>query len=203
MYRLLPALGILLFVGLYFLASNLYPGGSQFDPGSTGFSWTHNYWCNLLYEEAINGAHNPARPFAIAGMGVLCGSMALFFYWFPNYYSVNIIWDRLIKISGILSMLLAVSISTEHHDIMTTLSSIAGLFTLVGILVSLNKHKLEGFMYSAIICILFLALNNYIYYSGHYWQFLPVLQKITFAIVLIWIIMLNFTFLKQNNLHNT
>ncbi len=197
MIRLPPTFGILLFVGLFFIAASMYPGGSQFNPNSTGFSWADNYWCNLLYEEAINGETNPARPFAIVGMGFLCGSLALFFYMFPKYYPLNKIWDRIIQISGVLSMLLAASISTEHHDIMTTLSSLSGLCTLVGILMSLYKNKLRGFMYTAFFCIILLGVNNYIYYSENYLYYLPIIQKITFAVILLWVIALNFSFLKR------
>jgi hypothetical protein len=69
-WLLTPILGTLLFVVLYLVASSLYPGGSQVDKGSIGFSWTNNYWCNLLSGNAINGQPNPAKPYAISGMAV-------------------------------------------------------------------------------------------------------------------------------------
>ena len=70
-FVLAPLLGALIFIFLYIAATFLYPGGSDFNPLSKGFSWQHNYWCNLLNEEAINGKYNAARPIAIAGMFVL------------------------------------------------------------------------------------------------------------------------------------
>jgi hypothetical protein len=52
---LLPPVGILIFILLYIVAAFFYPGGSEFDTHSDGFSWKHNYWCNLLNELAIKG----------------------------------------------------------------------------------------------------------------------------------------------------
>ena len=68
---LTPIFGTIVFVVLYIVATLLYPGGSQVDKNSIGFSWTNNYWCNLLNDNAINGQHNPAKPIAMTGMFVL------------------------------------------------------------------------------------------------------------------------------------
>jgi len=59
---LLPTFGILIFCGLFVYAASLYPGGSQADINSDGFNWVHNFWCNLMLENALNGRENPARP---------------------------------------------------------------------------------------------------------------------------------------------
>jgi len=75
---LTPLFGTLLFTCLYFIATLFYPGGSQADKNSKGFSWTNNYWCNLLNENAMNGQHNAARPIAITAMLVLCTTLMIF-----------------------------------------------------------------------------------------------------------------------------
>ncbi|HEV7621655.1 MAG TPA: hypothetical protein VGO09_07980, partial [Flavisolibacter sp.] len=51
-----PVFGSFAFIILYIIATIYYPGGSQANNVSKGFSWVHNYWCNLLNEKAINGA---------------------------------------------------------------------------------------------------------------------------------------------------
>lgn len=197
MPKLLPSIGILLFAILYIFAASLYPGGSQADAHHVGFDWVHNYWCNLLNVYALNGAINPARPFAILAMAILCFGLASFFYQFPRYYSINKKWDATIQISGILSMLFAVLLFTDWHDGITTLSSFFGLFTLLGIVVGLLRHSLKKYIWTGSFCILLLAANNYIYYSGDYLYFLPVLQKITFGLVLFWVVWLNLGFIKK------
>ncbi|PIQ21332.1 MAG: hypothetical protein COW65_09725 [Cytophagales bacterium CG18_big_fil_WC_8_21_14_2_50_42_9] len=83
LWKLAPLFGSTLFLLLYFVATLYYPGGSQFDKNTKGFSWAHNYWCNLLNENAINGQPNPARPIALTAMMVLCLTLTVFWYLFP------------------------------------------------------------------------------------------------------------------------
>src|SRR5687767_181899 len=85
---LLPVFGSFLFALCYVMATLLYPGGSQAGPGS-GFSWSQNYWCNLLAEQSINGASNPARPVAITGMVVLVVSITGFWFIFSRNVTPN------------------------------------------------------------------------------------------------------------------
>lgn len=191
---LLPTVGIGIFVVLYFYAAHLYPGGSQADTQVVGFSWIHNYWCNLLNVEAMNGDFNPARPVAIFGMVVLCSSFGLFFYDFPNYLDVGRLGKRPIQISGIASMLLAVLIFTSLHDSMITLSSILALLPLLALFVGLYG---SASFWWGIGCVVLMGINNYIYYSGQYRVALPLIQKITFALVLLWVVRLNVGFLKE------
>jgi ABC-type uncharacterized transport system permease subunit len=82
-------------IGLLFVSTLFYPGGSQFDKNAIGFDWANNYLCNLFNEKAVNGASNPARFWAISGMFLLCTSIALFFSRFskkiPKKRDANII----------------------------------------------------------------------------------------------------------------
>ncbi|MGB5243908.1 MAG: hypothetical protein WBN50_09850 [Lutimonas sp.] len=193
---LLPTVGILIFIGLYIYAANLYPGGSQLDSNSLGFDWMNNYWCNLMNENGMNGLENPARPFAILALIILCSSLALFFLQFAKYFMEKGIWKSIIQILGTLSMISSVLIFSKYHDIMTTISSILGVLVVVGIIRTIYKSNLTVFKISGIVCIILLGINNLIYYSGNYIEYLPLIQKITFGMVLIWIVGLN---LKMNN----
>ena len=85
---LTPIFGTVLFVILYFIATLFYPGGSQIDKNSIGFSWLNNYWCNLLNEQAINGQFNSAKPIAMTAIFILCLTLILFWFLFPNYVAV-------------------------------------------------------------------------------------------------------------------
>lgn len=183
--------GIIIFPFLFLYAASLYPGGSQADPNSIGYDWVNNYWCNLLNVYGGNGELNPARPYAISAMILLCASLAAFFYNFPKYLPVNAFWNKTIQITGILSMLSAAFIFTEYHDLMTMIASFFGLVVLIGIILGLRKNKQTKFIRTALGCIALLAINNYIYYTQHFLTYLPVLQKITFGVILIWIGSLN------------
>lgn len=198
--NLIPTFGCLIFFVLFFWAAWLYPGGSQADLNSIGFSWKHNYWCNLLYEKAMNGMENGARPFAIAAMGILCFSIAFFFVQFANILVKSILWKNIVKICGILSMVFVALMSTDYHDQMTTASSIFGLFAIIGIIRTVHQSNFQIFKWGGLLCILLLALNNVIYYSGFLIAWLPLIQKFTFLLVLMWIIGLNGTLSVRNNL---
>lgn len=195
---LIPFIGILSFVVLYIYAATLYPGGSQANINSEGFSWVHNYWCNLLNETGMNGQPNKAQPVALTAMLLLCFSLAVFFIQFAKIYASSLTWKRIIQINGVLSMVFAALIFSPYHDLMTLLSSLFGVFVVIGILKGIYTSKQRIYQISGIICLLFLALNNYIYYTQHFLEALPLLQKITFTIVLLWILALNTTLKRKN-----
>ncbi|WP_252736470.1 hypothetical protein [Maribacter dokdonensis] len=201
--QFLPTIGIIIFVGLYVYSAKLYPGGSQANLNSVGFDWINNYWCNLMNEKGMNGKQNPAKPFAISAMVILCFSLTIFFIQFARKFARNRFWKIIIQIFGVLTMAFAVLIFTEYHDIMTTLSSIFGVFVVIGIIWEVYKSELNVFKTSGIACIFLLVGNNYIYYSGQLIEYLPLIQKITFLFVLIWIIGLNYKLTGKNVLqHN-
>lgn len=188
---LLPTIGILIFVGLYFYAANLYPGGSQADANSVGFGFTKNLWCNLLGETALNGQPNQARATALSGMVVLCTSMIVFFFLFAKYFVINRIWKLIIKISGALAMISAVFVFTGYHDVMTTILSVGGVLVLIGIIRTLQKEKMTFFMLSGIACMIVVGVNNWFYYDQRFIDYLPVVQKVTFILILSWTVGLN------------
>lgn len=198
--RLLPTFGILIFIGLYIYAATLYPGGSQADINSVGFDWRNNYWCNLMSENAINGLENLASPVALAGMVILCSSMTLFFFQFANYFVKNGIWKITIKTAGAMAMLSAVFIFTEYHDIMTTILSICGVVGIIGIIRALHKNNLTFFKVSGIICMVLVGINNLFYYNENLIQYLPIIQKVGFILILAWTIGLNLKMKNKNML---
>lgn len=184
-------IGILIFLVIYVYSSTLYPGGSQANLNSEGFDWINNYWCNLMNEKGMNEQQNPARPFAILAMIILCSSLMIFFIRFANIIPKSKIWKGIIKIGGILSMISATLMFTKLHDLMTIISSLFGFLVVIGIIREIYKSEIQGYKLSGLLCILLLGLNNYIYYTQHFIEVLPLLQKITFAIVLLWIVGLN------------
>ena len=188
---LFPVLGILIFVILYILATFLYPGGSQADKNSIGFSWLNNYWCNLLNETAINGHPNPSRFIALSGMFVLCLALSYFWLLFPKYTNIPKWGMLIIQISGILAMAIGLFLFTEHHDIVINLAGIFGLLALSGTFIGLYKNKWYGLFYFGILNLLLIGLNNYVYYTKGMIIYLPIVQKIAFLSFLIWVCCMN------------
>jgi hypothetical protein len=187
-YILIPILGTLLFILLYFFATLLYPGGSQVNKDAVGFSWINNYWCNLLNENAINGQLNPAKPVAITGMFILCLTLAFFWFLFPKEMKVNKNLKLVIQISGALAMTIAFFLFTNiNHDLVTNLASVFGLIATAGTYIGLYKARWLILFRFGLINILLVAANSYVYYTKGLIIYLPVIQKISFAVFLIWI----------------
>jgi hypothetical protein len=185
---LTPILGTLLFVVLYVDATLLYPGGSQINNNSVGFSWTNNYWCNLLSEKAINGQPNPAKPVAVTGMIILCLTLSLFWFIFPRHIDSGKPGRLIIQISGTFAMTTAALLLTDiNHDLVTNLASLFGLIATAGTFVGLYRNKWYGLFGFGLVNILLVGLNNYFYYSKEFIIYLPVIQKISFAVFLLWI----------------
>lgn len=187
-----PLIGILIFVGLYIYAALLYPGGSQFDSNSQGFSFMHNYWCNLTNAKAINGLENPGGMLARAGMVILCISLGIFFLRFFQFGLKPSVWRSVLQVCTVLSLGSAIFIFTPLHDELTIVSSLFGLVMIIGVLILLFRSNWTRFKITGIICGIMVLINNYIYYSAQFLEYLPFIQKITFAAVLLWVIGLNY-----------
>lgn len=195
---LTPIFGIIAFIILYIIATLLYPVGSQINKNSAGFSWTNNYWCNLLYDNAINGQHNPAKPVAMTGMFILCMSLSFFWFLFPRHINVSKKLKYAIPIFGTLSMVIAFSLFTDfNHDFIINLASIFGLVAIVGAFAGLYKTKRFGLFAFGLLNILLVGLNNYVYYTKGLIVYLPVVQKITFAAFLFWVCCINLNLYRK------
>ena len=201
--KLLPTIGIGIFILLSIYAATLYPGGSQVDSNTLGFDWRNNFWCNLTSAKGLNGVDNPARPIAILAMIILCSSMIIFFFLFAEFFEKNKTWNVLIKLAGVISMVCAVFIFTSYHDVMTTILSIFGVLGIVCIIRALYMSKMTFFMISGIICMILIGLNNYFYYDDALIYYLPVLQKINFVLILSWTIGLNLIIMRGAEKHRS
>ena len=185
---LTPIFGTLIFIVLYVTATLLYPGGSQVDKNSVGFSWINNYWCNLLNETAINGHPNPAKPVAMTGMFVLCLTLSLFWFLFSRHINLDRKLKLAIQISGTIAMSIAFFLFTNiNHDLVTNLAATFGAIATIGTFIGLYKTKWFGLFAFGLLNIILVGLNNYVYYTKGLIIYLPIVQKITFATFLIWV----------------
>ncbi|MBC7850457.1 MAG: hypothetical protein H7Y31_12020 [Chitinophagaceae bacterium] len=193
-----PVLGAILFLVLYLVATFLYPGGSQANINSIGFSWKHNYWCNLLNEIAINGQPNPARPVAMTAMIILCATLTLFWYFLPRYFTIAKFGKLVIQISSVLTAVVGMLFFTRiDHDVVTNLVSFFGLIATVATIIALYKSKWYGLFSFGLFNVLLVALNNFFYYGQDLIVYLPVIQKISFGSFLIWICSIQISLYKK------
>lgn len=194
----LPILGILLFVAMYIIAAAIYPGGSQADIHSTGFSWKDNYWCNLFNKTAINGEPNPARPVAVIAMLILGVSLQFFWMMIALLEAYGRFLRRLIIISSVACTILISSLAASApHDLAVNLASLTGLVATVCTMAVLYKLEWKTLFSFGLINILLVAVNNYVYYSEQLIIWLPVIQKITFLFFLLWICCINWCIVQK------
>ncbi len=185
---LTPTFGILSFAALYFVATLNYPGGSQFHKYAEGFNWSENYWCNLLYDNAINGEKNSAKPIALIAMMVLGFTLSYFWIQFPKYTSLEKTYKYTIQVSGILAIGIGFFLFTSFdHDITAYLASVAGLVAMIGTSIGLHKNGWKLLFYFGLLNTVLIILNYLLYNNEQLIVYLPMVQKITFATFLIWV----------------
>ena len=190
-WRLMPLFGSVLFFLLYFIASLYYPGGTYLDKSYEGFSWTQNYWCNLLNESAINGQRNEARPIAFTAMAVLNLTLIIFWYMFPFHVGFKTKERYIIQASGFLSMGISIFIFTNLHDTIINVAGAFGLIALGGTLIGLRKAGWNNLFYMGVFIIFLIGVNNLLYYQKSLMYYLPIVQKITFLTFLLWVCFIN------------
>lgn len=187
----MPVFGTVLFILLYILAARLYPGGSQQDKHAKGFSWFHNYWCNLLAETGINGELNRGRPAAISAMVVLGASLVYFWGICPVFFNFTKIRIRMLQFSGLLSVVSFCFLSGEWHDEVINISGFFGLVAMAGVYRGIYRKKWYALFAFGIFNLALIALNNYVYHAGNNLYYLPLIQKLTFVSCLLWICLID------------
>lgn len=193
-------LGIIISISLLLIATMVYPGGSLFDKNSVGFDWTKNFISNLFAPKAVNGSDNPSRIWAIIGMIFLSVSFATFFVEFSKKIPAKGA-AKVIKYFGIFGMLFTFLIVTPLHDIMVTIASTMFLLSIFYITVFVFKSRLHLFKFLCTICLLVFYCTLYLYGSRSYLEFLPIMQKITFASEIILILGLAYFTKKEDFEH--
>lgn len=191
-----PLIGSVVFIILYVIAARYYPGGSQADVHAKGFSWQHNYWCNLLNTTGMNGEMNTARGIAIAAMIVLL--ISLFSFWcIAAQLLFSTLRSKAIIISaGFLSVVVLAFLSTTYHDTVINLSGFFGLIAMAGCYAGIYRAGWRGLFAFGILNVVLLALNNYLYYTNRFF-YLPLVQKVTFLSFLVWICAVDWRLYKR------
>lgn len=173
---LLCILTSLVFIGI---AASLYPGGTISDKSTVGFIWSKNFISNLFLPQALNGADNPARIWAMVGMAFHSLGYGLFFLRMAKKMpDAHGSW--VLKIVGILNIFFNFLVVTPLHDSMVTISSTLSMLGLFYITVYILRSKLHVFKVACILCMLVFYFALYLYGYGN-WGLLAVMQKVAFT----------------------
>lgn len=196
----LPTIGSILFIILITIASIKYPGGSQANEHEIGYCWYNNYLCDVIASVTHSELSHPYYKVGLAAMLCLCGGLSMFFFYFPEWLKLKGPWKPIIKWMGFISMICAMMIFTDLHNIMIAVASILALPALFGIFVTLYKKRIMPVLYFGIFILILLILNNVIYYTDYMVVILPQLQKISCLMVIIWMAYMNWLFVNNKHL---
>lgn len=196
LWPLITWIGIVNFFIFYFIATLYYPGGSNFDQLENGFNWYTNYWCELLYTYSKNGHINAARPYAIVAMISMTISVGYFWYSIPRFLPINHLLQKGIQLSGIVSMIFSSFIFTNFHDALIYISVVTGSISFFGTIYGLFLLHDKRDAYLGLFCLFLIISNNLVYVFSFNLDLLPILQKITFLITLLWIAQLSIRYKK-------
>ncbi|MDC6352099.1 hypothetical protein PP178_11090 [Zeaxanthinibacter sp. PT1] len=188
---LIPFFGIVLFGIFYILSALYYPGGSWHQPEQPGFSILHNYLCDLLDEYAINGELNTGSFFARISLGVLCISLMHLWMMLPALFKGRRINKVLMVVSGISALGVTLFLTSGTHDLIVRIAGVLGTIALVSCYIELWRSGYILLFLYGLFCLLVFGMNYYIYETGIYRTQLPMIQKITFIIILGWMMLLN------------
>lgn len=183
----LPLFGIGFALAFLFIAVTQYPGGSQHDEMSVGFSWRHNYLSNLLNPVAVNGSENPAYPWAVGGVGCLCASAALVFVRLsakiPQKSAANII-----RYAGVGAMLASLLVATPLHDVAVRISGPLLMLALFYATVFIFKTKLHWLKALSVLYLATLYGTALIYFTSTGLAYLPIVQKLNLLVAIAWLL---------------
>ncbi len=163
----------------------LYPGGSSLNKTQAGFSFLHNYWCDLLDISAHNGQINHGRSFAMAAGIMACMTLYLVMAELGQFYGVNALQKRMAKVAAASSMVAASLLFSPWHNVFVTLL-IAGLLVYLGLMALpvWYQTQISGKIIT-LVTFMTLALTAIIYYTTWSLTSLPWVQKISFLFLLI------------------
>jgi len=200
-FPLVPTVGMIIYLVVFYLAAAAYPGGSINIPNDVGYSFFHNFLCDAMNPVTQAGTVNDARPMAIVSHVILSGTMISFFYILPEIFSVKNLNTKLIRIFGVLTMTAFIFMYTAYHDTIVTVTAVLGTSALIPFFIELRKYKNNGLKALAVLCYVLSFIVFLIFVSKIGFYYLPFIQKITFFFDAWWVIWVSLiVYNKRQNL---
>jgi hypothetical protein len=187
----------LIAIFLWLVAAMNYPGGSQVDPASSGYDWQHNYLSDLFSATAVNGQDSSARPWAMAGMLLFSLSFGGFFVTFSHNIPKKGA-ARVIKYGGIGAVVAAFLTVTSYHDLMLTIAAVLALISCFYVVVFVLQSKLHLLKALSVLFLLAFYASAYLYFARTQLELLPIMQKLTLLLSLVWMLSLGYFARKED-----
>jgi hypothetical protein len=199
----LPLWGIACYCLLYFLACNVYPGGIRWANAELGFSIRDSYWCDLLSTSTRTGDPNPARPIALFALYMLCGSLAWMWYTLPQRIQLSSAGKACLQWGGVGSMVVTGFLPTPFHDLVIHVAGLLGLGALGGTVHALWVSGRRPIGLAGVFCMILCLANYWIYNTHTGIGALPLLQKVTFFVFLLWFVRIILDLPERRSMHRS
>lgn len=187
-YPYLPIFGMGLYLIIFTIAALYYPGGSINLPHAEGYSFFHNFLCDVMDPVTKGGVINPARMLAIVSHLILSVTMISFFYILPEIFEQKNRNFYLIRYFGMFTMTVFIFMYTRYHDLIVTLTGVLGTLALVPFFIELRSYPDKGLKQLAVLCFIMSIIVFFIFETKFGFYYLPFLQKITFVLDAWWVI---------------
>ncbi len=157
------------------------------DAQAKGFSLLHNYWCNLFNERALNGAFNKGRPYAIASLITICLTLAYFWFFIASEFINSLFVKKLMQGLALFSLALTCFLFTPLHDEIINIAGFPAMVALALAIWGLYGSKEQKLGTLGLFCLVLFFVNGSIYYTTHFIEYLPIIQKFTILCFIFWI----------------
>ncbi len=197
---LLTIIGMGAYLSVFTAAAIDYPGGSDNIPHDEGYSFFHNFLCDVMNPITQGGLLNQARPLAIVSHLILSLTMISFFYLLPEIFTVKNRNTKLIRGFGMFTMFVFIFMYTKYHDSIVTATALLGTVALVPFFIELSKYPNLGMKNLARACYLLSVIVFFIFVSKIGFYYLPFIQKLAFVLDASWVIWVSLIVMKKNRL---
>lgn len=153
-----------------------------------GFSFTDNYWCDILDRTTYGGRPNPAAPIALGATILLALGFAVLWWIAPALYPEARKRAVVVRGAGIVSGAITPLIATSHHDLVINVA--VGLGTLAFV-ITMSAVRSRAGIHLVVLGVLTLVsagANFVMWRTGWALSANPLVQKAAFAAFLGWVL---------------
>lgn len=191
----IPLIGIVIFIGLYFLAAFLYPGGTRFDHNSEGYSHFQNFWCDLLDEYSYNKIYNKGRVPALLATVILPISQIPLCIDITDIFNLNYKKCLLIRFNLLVGCISG-SFIIIFHDFAIYVFVLFSVIGLCLILYEFFRCKMWKVLTSIFLPFILCSYNFYLWQFDKHNLILAMVQKFAILSSLIWLLFFHKYFLS-------
>lgn len=190
------------FVALTGAAMRTYPGGTWHDPRHEGHHFWHNFLCDLLRRQGLDGRPNPVGArLALLGMLAMAGALLAYFWLAPEVLRA---WPGLARVTrwagvaAALGLALVTLLPSDRFGGLHTLAIVAaagpgvvaGTLAVVGVVLGPGAPawlRALGVTLWALLIATSAVFVRHTWFGGGLLRLLPVLQRLTAIAAVGWV----------------